>query len=122
MKNAYPIMMSQSNEYVIVYIPDFDINTKGKDYAEAIAMARDAIGLIRIGIEDDGKPLPAPSSVSTLQAENSDKLVLLLMWILLNIAKKMICGLSGKIVLFLHGSATKQNRQELTSLKFCKMP
>ena len=41
MKAAYPIVMSQGAEYIIVYVPDFDINTQGTDYADAIEMARD---------------------------------------------------------------------------------
>ena len=48
----------------MVDIPDFRINTQGKDIAEAIEMARDAIGLMGIDMQDDGEALPEPSSVS----------------------------------------------------------
>ena len=45
----------------MAYVPDLDINTQGEDLPEAIAMARDAIGLMGIDMQDDGKPFPAPS-------------------------------------------------------------
>ena len=40
-----------------------DIYTEGKNLADAIEMARDAIGLKGIDYEDDGKELPVPSTV-----------------------------------------------------------
>lgn len=46
MKNAYPVIMTQGKEFIVVFIPDFNINTQGKDVPDAIEMARDAIGLM----------------------------------------------------------------------------
>ncbi len=48
MRQTYPIVLSKSDSCLTVYIPDFEINTEGKDYAEAISMARDAIGMAAI--------------------------------------------------------------------------
>lgn len=63
MKYAYPIVMTQGKEFIIVFIPDFNINTQGKDIPEAIKMARDAIGLMGIDMQDDGEDLPIASSL-----------------------------------------------------------
>lgn len=71
MKNAYPIVMTQGKEFVIVFIPDFNINTQGKDIPEAIEMARDAIGIIGIDMQDDGEALPKASAVADVQAQAS---------------------------------------------------
>ncbi len=46
MKAAYPIVMTKGKEYIVVYVPDFNINTQGVSYADAMEMARDAIGLV----------------------------------------------------------------------------
>lgn len=46
----------------MAYIPDLEINTSGLDLADAIAMARDALGVVGIDMEDDGKPFPTPSA------------------------------------------------------------
>ncbi len=34
----------------MAYVPDFEINTQGTDAADAIEMARDAIGVVSIDI------------------------------------------------------------------------
>ena len=71
MKNAYPIILTQGQKFVVVSIPDFDINTQGEDFADAMEMARDAIGLMGIDMQDDGKELPTPTPISELTVENS---------------------------------------------------
>ena len=71
MKNAYPIDMTQGEKFIVVFIPDFNINTQGKDIPDAMEMARDAIGLIGIDMQDDGEALPQASSISDVQAQNS---------------------------------------------------
>ena len=63
MKKAYPVIFSPAEEGgYCVYTPDLDINTQGDDITHAIAMARDAIGLFGIDLEDDGKIIPEPSN------------------------------------------------------------
>ena len=69
MKNAYPVIMTQGKEFIVVFIPDFNINTQGKDVPDAIEMARDAIGLMGIDMQDNGESLPKSSSITSVQAE-----------------------------------------------------
>lgn len=61
-KGAYPIILKRTTEGYYVDIPDFDIGTQGETVADAMEMARDAIGLMGIDMEDDKKELPAPYS------------------------------------------------------------
>ena len=77
MKGVYPVVMTKAGDDVVVYIPDFDCNTQGSDYAEAMEMARDAIGLMGITLEDDGKAIPAPSDLQSAAAANKDAVVTL---------------------------------------------
>ncbi len=67
MKNSYPIILTPEEKGFTVFIPDFDINTQGDDLTEAIEMARDAIGLMGIDMEDDGKVIPAASSAQSIK-------------------------------------------------------
>ena len=69
MKNAYPVIMTQGKEFIVVFVPDFNINTQGKDVPDAIEMARDAIGLMGIDMEDDGETLPEASNLADIQSE-----------------------------------------------------
>lgn len=66
MKNAYPIILTPDTGGYIVYVPDFTINTEGDSIPEALEMARDAIGLMGINMEDKGTPLPKASSLSEI--------------------------------------------------------
>ncbi len=72
MKEVYPVIFQKTEGYFVADIPDFQINTQGVDFAEAIMMARDAIGLMGIDMEDDGEALPQPSSANILTIENGD--------------------------------------------------
>ena len=69
-RKAYPIVISKTGDGYYVEIPDFDSATQGKDIADAMAMARDAIGLMGIDMEDEGKQLPSPNSVKFKTEEN----------------------------------------------------
>lgn len=72
MKNSYPIILTPDEVGYVVYIPDFSINTEGDTLTEAIEMARDAIGLMGIDMQDDGTTLPEPSDFTTIQKNSAD--------------------------------------------------
>lgn len=61
MKVVYPIILTPVKTGYVVYVPDLGINTQGAGIAEAIDMARDAIGLWGISEQDDGRAIPSPS-------------------------------------------------------------
>ena len=63
MNRVYPIILTPCKLGYVVTVPDLDINTQGKDIAEAIYMARDVIGLWGICEQDDGREIPEPSTV-----------------------------------------------------------
>lgn len=70
MKLVYPVVFTELSEGgYMAYVPDLEINTQGENLAEAIAMARDAIGVVGIDFEDDGKELPAASLSVPHEAE-----------------------------------------------------
>jgi predicted RNase H-like HicB family nuclease len=71
MKRAYPIVITQGKEYMVVFIPDFNINTQGKDIPDAIEMARDAIGIVGVDMQDDGETLPEASSINNIEANTT---------------------------------------------------
>lgn len=74
-KGAYPIILKRTDEGYYVNIPDFDIGTQGESIAEAMEMARDAIGLVGIDLEDDKKTIPEPYSAK-VEAEKDDIITL----------------------------------------------
>ncbi len=62
MKKVYPVVLTPAEHGYVVYVPDLQINTEGNDIADAIDMARDAIGLWGITEQDVGRQIPIPSS------------------------------------------------------------
>lgn len=78
MKLIYPIIITQTGkEDFFVQIPDMDIVTQGTSLENAIDMARDAISLMAVDMEDDGRKLPDASEISSLKTENSSDIVTL---------------------------------------------
>lgn len=62
MKKTYPIILKPDDGGYYVRIPDFDIGTQGDTISEAVMMAKDAIGLTGIDMQDEGMELPEPGS------------------------------------------------------------
>lgn len=77
MKAAYPIIMSKGETQIVVFIPDFNINTQGADFADAMEMARDAIGLMGIDMEDEKESIPSPSKLTDIEKEHPDDVITL---------------------------------------------
>lgn len=65
MKQVYPTFILNTNDgsehSFLVCVPDLEIFTEGDSFADAIEMARDAIGLTGISMEDNKEELPVPS-------------------------------------------------------------
>ena len=77
MKAVYPIVLSQGKSHIVVYVPDFNINTQGASMADAMEMARDAIGIIGVDMEDEKQALPQPSKISDIKAQDEQDIVVL---------------------------------------------
>lgn len=70
MRNVYPVFFTKTNDIVLVEVPDLDILTEGKDMNDAINMARDAIELKCISMEDQKEEIPNPSKLKDLNIKN----------------------------------------------------
>lgn len=66
MKGTYPIILTHDSREVLIEVPDMEIITQGGNLTDAIEMARDAIGLKGITMEDMGETIPKPSKVSEI--------------------------------------------------------
>lgn len=61
MKKVYPVILTQTEDCTLIEVPDLEILTQGKDLSDAIEMARDAIGLTIITMQDKEQDIPEPS-------------------------------------------------------------
>lgn len=62
-KKAYPVILKpESDGSYYVRIPDFDTGTQGENVADAMEMARDAMGLMMLSKLDNNEEIPEPYS------------------------------------------------------------
>ena len=73
MKAAYPVIFTDVDTNILVEVPDLGIlteaNEEGKEkgsISDAIEMARDAIGLACINLQDENKPVPEPTAMADI--------------------------------------------------------
>lgn len=66
MKNIYPVFFTKTIDAILVEVPDLEILTEGKDMNNAIEMARDAIELKCVSMEDANEHINEPSDISDL--------------------------------------------------------
>ena len=66
MKAVYPIILSKGEKFILVKVPDLDLMTQGLDLVDAIKMARDIINLTCVELQDEGKLVPAPSTIESI--------------------------------------------------------
>ena len=70
MRNVYPVFFTKTEDAILVEVPDLEILTEGKNMNEAIDMARDAIELKCVSLEDAKEQIPNPSDVSQLNVSD----------------------------------------------------
>jgi predicted RNase H-like HicB family nuclease len=72
MTMVYPVIFTKTDSGYVVHVPDMNIDTQGRDLAEAIYMARDAIGIMGIDMQDEGRELPIPSNLESIPCEDGE--------------------------------------------------
>ncbi len=73
----YPAVFSyEEGEEIAVLFPDLDVATSGKNEDEALLAARELLGCVMFGLEEDGEPIPAPTTLNRLVLEEGEETVL----------------------------------------------
>ncbi len=61
---------------IAVVFPDLDCTTSGKNDDDAFLSARELLGAVLYGMEEDGESIPAPSALNAIQTEDNERVVL----------------------------------------------
>ena len=72
MRQAYPVIFTQIDDKkntVLIEVPDLELMTEGFGTADAMFMARDAIGGNIITRQDRDEDIPDPSDISQINVE-----------------------------------------------------
>lgn len=74
----YPAVFTyEPGQEIAVVFPDLDAATSGVDDSDALISARELLGCVLFGMEEDGEPIPAPSALSSIRAQENERVVLI---------------------------------------------
>lgn len=71
MKAVYPVFFTKTEEIILVEVPDWEILTQGMDMNDAFEMARDAMEVKCVAMEDAKEAIPIPSSLADMDVAKS---------------------------------------------------
>ena len=66
----------EPDQEIAVVFPDLDCATSGENDDDALLSARELLGAVLYGMEEDGEPIPTPSALNAVQAEDNERVVL----------------------------------------------
>ncbi|MDO4265450.1 MAG: type II toxin-antitoxin system HicB family antitoxin, partial [Eubacteriales bacterium] len=74
----YPAVFTyEEGHEIAVVFPDLDVATSGIDEDDALLSARELLGCVLAGLEEDGDTLPTPSALTELSIEKNERTVLI---------------------------------------------
>ena len=73
----YPAVFTyEEGKEIAVVFPDLDVATSGENDADALASARELLGAVLHGMEEDGDPIPAPTPLNAVKLEENERAAL----------------------------------------------
>ena len=66
----------EPDQEIAVVFPDLDAATSGTDDNDALLSARELLGCVLYGMEEDGEEIPAPTPLSDVEAADNERAVL----------------------------------------------
>ena len=74
----YPAIFTyEDGQEIAVTFPDLDVATSGVDEADALTSARELLGIVMYGLEEDKEPIPAPTPLKQLSLDSNESAVLI---------------------------------------------
>ena len=72
----YPAIFTyEDGKEIAVTFPDLDCATSGEDEKDALLSARDLLGCVLNGLEEDGEPIPPASRLCDMKLEDNERAV-----------------------------------------------
>ena len=74
----YPAVFGYvDGEEISIVFPDLDVATSGENDDDALSSARELLGCVLVGLEEDGEDIPAPSPLNSLNVADNERTVLI---------------------------------------------
>ena len=73
----YPAVFTyEPNQEIAVVFPDLDCATSGVNEDDALLSARELLGCVLCGLEEDGEPIPQPTQLCDIKMQPNERVVL----------------------------------------------
>lgn len=73
----YPAVFTyEDGQDIAVVFPDLDAATSGENEDDALLSARELLGCVMFGLEEDGEDIPAPTALSAVDLAPNERAVL----------------------------------------------
>ncbi|MCM1128938.1 MAG: type II toxin-antitoxin system HicB family antitoxin [Alistipes senegalensis] len=74
----YPAIFTyEDGKEISILFPDLDVATSGEDESDALLSARELLGCVLHGLEEDGENIPLPSSLNSLKVADNQRTILI---------------------------------------------
>lgn len=74
----YPAVFTyEDGQEIAVVFPDLDCATSGENDDDALLSARELLGIVLFGMEEDGEEIPEPTPLSKIKTEENERAVLI---------------------------------------------
>lgn len=74
----YPAIFTYApGQEIAVVFPDLDAATSGTSDSDALFSARELLGCVMCGLEEDGAPIPAPTPLHKLHPQDNERVSLI---------------------------------------------
>lgn len=76
---CYPAVFGYDpeEEEISVMFPDLDCATSGTDDADAFESAKELLGCVLFGLEEDGEEIPEPTKLADVETDDNERTVLI---------------------------------------------
>lgn len=73
----YPAIFTfEPGQEIAVVFPDLNCATSGENEDDALLSARECLGCVLYGLEEDGEEIPAPTSLAQIKTKENERAVL----------------------------------------------
>lgn len=73
----YPAIFTyEPDQEIAVVFPDLDCATSGENEDDALMSARELLGLVLYGMEEDGEHIPSPTPLSQIITAGNERTIL----------------------------------------------
>ncbi len=74
----YPAIFAyELGQEIAVFFPDLDVATSGVNEDDALLSARELLGCVLFGLEEDNEEIPAPTPLTKVNTQSNERAVLI---------------------------------------------